>query len=154
MLEILPDGSVNNLQIENNKALSCLCKYLAMSDKNSLVTVNDIASALNITPQSFRNKLTRNSFSINDLLIIADMVGASVQVHTSYGSTITLEIKDFLDENTYNNYQNFCAGNRQLIFDEILKMSKGLTEDEMQQLIDARKADLQVQKSVDNKNTD
>ena len=142
MIEILQDGNAKPIDTSKDKALSSLCKYLVSSAKSDFITVNDIASAIGVTPQSYRNKMTRNSFSINDLLIICDMVGATLQVHTKQNSTITLELSDFLDSVTYDNYMKYKNESKQIVFSEILEMTKGLTEEEMQALIDARKADL------------
>ena len=141
MIETFVDGLTKEIAIENGKALSCLCKHILLSGKKKFVTVNDVASALGITPQSFRNKLTRNSFSVNDLLIIADMVGSSIQIHTAYDSVISLELKDFLDDDTYNRYKEYIETGKRNVFNEILEMSKSLTEDELEQLITAYKDD-------------
>ena len=87
MIELHADGTKKNISVDDGKALSCLVKSL-LSKTDSYVSITDISSALGITSQSFRNKLTRNSFSVNDLLIIADMVGAAIEVHTSDESII------------------------------------------------------------------
>ena len=134
MIELHPDGTTQDISIDDDKALSSLVKTL-ISKSNSYVSITDMANALGITSQSFRNKLTRNSFSVNDLLIIADMVGASIEVHTSDNSIIHLELQDFLSETTYNNYQTYLQSSERITIEKIKELSKSLSVDDINNLI-------------------
>ena len=51
MYELLPDGTKVDIPVDDGKALSCLCKILL--SKDSYLSVNDVASALGISPQSY-----------------------------------------------------------------------------------------------------
>ena len=143
MYELLPDGTKVDIPVDDGKALSCLCKILL--SKDSYLSVNYVASALGISPQSFRNKLTRNSFSVNDLLVIADMSGASIKIHTAHDSIIQLELKDFLKEDSYNKYQEYLQSSKHMTIEEIKKLSKSLTVDEINNLISDLKNDTDPQ---------
>ena len=46
------------------------------------VNVKTLAEKLEITPQSFSNKLFRDSFSFDDVVKIADLLGADVEIIT------------------------------------------------------------------------
>lgn len=146
MIELHADGTKKNISVDDGKALSCLVKSL-LSKTDSYVSITDISSALGITSQSFRNKLTRNSFSVNDLLIIADMVGAAIEVHTSNKSIIKLELQDFLSESTYNNYKNYLESSQHMTIEKIKELSKSLTIDDINYLIN------ELKNNSDQKNT-
>ena len=139
MLETFADNTTKEIVIENNKALSSLCKHLISSGKD-FTNINEVASALGITPQSFRNKLTRNSFSVSDLLVIADMVGANLKVHLPE-SVIQLELRDFLDDDTYNQYQEYKKMGKQHTISEIMKLTQTLSDEEREQVLNAFKGD-------------
>lgn len=46
------------------------------------INIEQLAEALNLSPQSLRNKLNRGSYSLNDFLEILDILNCDLQVVT------------------------------------------------------------------------
>ena len=62
---------------------------LAASDK----TASQAAEALGISTHGFYNKQRRNSFTVQDLITLADLCGASIQIKGN-DWTMTLDSKE------------------------------------------------------------
>lgn len=58
------------------------------------MTQKDLAPYFDMTPQAMRNKFTRGSFSLDDLIKIADITGAPLQFDVSTNSKITFDKDD------------------------------------------------------------
>lgn len=58
----------------------------------------DMAGYLNIREQSFRNKLTRESFTAPDLIRLAEGLGAKVQIDFGGKQMIVLDASDLPEE--------------------------------------------------------
>jgi len=58
----------------------------------------DMAGYLGIREQSFRNKLTRSSFSAPDLIRLAEGVGAQLQINLDGKQLIVLDASDLPEE--------------------------------------------------------
>jgi transcriptional regulator with XRE-family HTH domain len=54
----------------------------------------DLAEYLHMSPQSFQNKLSRGSFSAEDLIKIADFLGCSLEFNIDDKQKIVLDIND------------------------------------------------------------
>ena len=59
-----------------------------------------LASALNISPQALSNKFYRDSFSSEDLIIVAEYVGCELAFLSAGGSKIVLEKTDIKPKKT------------------------------------------------------
>lgn len=64
------------------------------------LSLDDISEYLGITTQSLRNKLNRDSFSINDLIIISHLCHAELNIKfdDSEIKSVTFELKDLPKE--------------------------------------------------------
>jgi hypothetical protein len=60
----------------------------------------DMAGYLNIREQSFRNKLTRESFTAPDLIRLAEGLGARVQIDFGGKQMIVLDTSDLPREDS------------------------------------------------------
>ncbi len=58
------------------------------------ITPEQYAAALNINKQSVFNKFSRDSFTIHDLSVLAEMVGGSLSVVFPDNSTIQITSSD------------------------------------------------------------
>ena len=58
----------------------------------------DMAGYLNIREQSFRNKLTRESFTAPDLIRLAEGLGAKLQIDFGGKQMIVLEASDLPED--------------------------------------------------------
>jgi transcriptional regulator with XRE-family HTH domain len=54
----------------------------------------ELAQYLGITPQSLQNKLTRGSFSAEDLIKIADFLGCTLEFNIDDKQRIILDMND------------------------------------------------------------
>lgn len=80
----------------NNNTLSKIIRELIKKYKKK-IDYNTLADALNISIQSFRNKINRNSFSIADLSIICYMIESKLLIQTD-DSEIQITPELFLSE--------------------------------------------------------
>lgn len=69
------------------------------------MSIKRAASYINCTEQSFRNKLSRNSFSIKDLIILCYVCDAKLMIdYCAYSSDFDMDffiLSDYLDEEEY-----------------------------------------------------
>lgn len=59
----------------------------------------DLSDCLNISSQAVRNKISRGSYSVDDILKIFDYLGCEVTVKTKDGIVFPLTIDDVRDTN-------------------------------------------------------
>ena len=55
---------------------------------------SDLADCLGVSVQAVRNKFSRDSFSVNDIIKITDTLGWELQCKAPDGQSITLTIDD------------------------------------------------------------
>lgn len=63
---------------------------LSLSNKKNI----ELAAYLGISPQSMQNKLSRGSFSAEDLIKIAEFTGSELSFNTANNQKITLDKGD------------------------------------------------------------
>lgn len=63
---------------------------LAIKNKKN----SELANYLKLTPQSLQNKLSRGSFSAEDLIKIADFLNCSLEFNLGEGQKIKLDTSD------------------------------------------------------------
>lgn len=68
--------------MENNEAITkkTISDIVRKMIKKKNIPVKKVATYLNCTEQSFRNKLSRNSFSIKDIMILAYICDATITI--------------------------------------------------------------------------
>lgn len=67
--------------------------------KNSNVSRKDISVLLNVSQPYFENKMSRNSFSLEDILLVADLCGFSVAVVSKKDRSVhELNFRDFVGD--------------------------------------------------------
>jgi len=54
----------------------------------------DLSDGLGVSPQAVRNKFTRDSFSVPDLIKICDALECTITLTTKDGQSITLTMDD------------------------------------------------------------
>lgn len=118
-----------------DKTIADLVKRLT---KERNIPVKDLSEALGCTQQSYRNKLTRNSFSIKDLLIVLSLCGMSLGVIDNIKDVdpLILTLKDYLTEEELESYKKVKLAQIQKSVDEINKLLSTLPEDEKNNIID------------------
>ena len=70
---------MSNSKHPKKKVSDIVRKLLDVGD----MSIKEAAQYLNYTEQSFRNKLSRDSFSLRDLFILCDVCGASPMIEYS-----------------------------------------------------------------------
>ena len=91
------------------------------------VSRDTICEGLNISMPYFNNKITRNSFSFEDLIAIAYMCGFKFSLESLSGeSKVEISLKDFLSEEDYDRVQLFLQRMAIEKHEEYLKKKKEL----------------------------
>ena len=91
------------------------------------VSKDAICEVLNISMPYFNNKITRNSFSFEDLITIAYMCGFKFSLESLSGeSKVEIGLKDFLSEEEFDRVQSSLNKRAAEKHEEYLKKKKEL----------------------------
>ena len=87
----IPISQLGSVMSENEQAKTVLIRWMM---KNSGISLERLAKYLGCMPQSLRNKMVRDSFSFEDLVICAHACNCSIQIknNASDDETSTLVI--------------------------------------------------------------
>ena len=114
------------------KAMSRIVKNLINECAN--IDYNTLADALNISVQSCRNKISRNSFSISDLSIICYMTEHKFIIQTDNSETqITPEL--FLSENDLKRLIEIKFRKNKKIINTFTELAESLDEKTLENII-------------------
>lgn len=118
---------------ESKKRISDIVRKLLNSNKTSIKTA---ALYLNCTEQSFRNKLSRDSFSLRDLMILCYLCNARFMIeYLSYKADDEIDYFnpfDYIPEDDYTRIQQIQHKNFNENLPHLLsELSKVIPEDEL-----------------------
>ena len=114
------------------KAMSMIVKNLIKECVN--IDYNTLADALNISIQSFRNKISRNSFSISDLSIICYMTESKIVIQTNDSETqITPEL--FLSEDDLKRLNEIKYHKNENVINAFITLAETLDKKTLENII-------------------
>lgn len=118
--------------------------------KSSEVSIKEAALYLDCTEQSFRNKLSRDSFSLRDLIILCYLCNARLILeYGSHNAEDEIEFfnpYEYLPENDYNRIHKIQEQNfKQNFANMMIQLSKELPEEELGKMSSKELLDLLIQ---------
>ena len=135
------DGDdMENLKIPK-KTISDIVRKMI---KKKNISIKKIANYLNCTEQSFRNKLSRNSFSIKDIMIIAYVCDATVSIdyaaYTDDFDTDFLNISQYLPDEEFERIEKL---KKRDLLEELVEFGmtqdiSNMSDDELKKIIDKK----------------
>lgn len=135
------DGDdMENLKIPK-KTISDIVRKMI---KKKNISIKKIANYLNCTEQSFRNKLSRNSFSIKDIMIIAYVCDATVTIdyaaYTGDFDTDFLNISQYLPDEEFERIEKL---KKRDLLEELVEFGmtqdiSNMSDDELKKIIDKK----------------
>lgn len=120
--------------------------------KSNDVSVKTAALYLNCTEQSFRNKLSRDSFSLKDLIILCYLCNARFMIeYCSYKDDYDIDFfnpADYLSEEEYERIHKIEQENFAENFAKIMiQLSKTIPEDQLEKMSSKDLFDLMIEQS-------
>ena len=135
------DGDdMENLKIPK-KTISDIVRKMI---KKKNISIKKIANYLNCTEQSFRNKLSRNSFSIKDIMIISYVCDATVTIdyaaYTDDFDTDFLNISQYLPDEEFERIEKL---KKRDLLEELVEFGmtqdiSNMSDDELKKIIDKK----------------
>lgn len=135
------DGDdMENLKIPK-KTISDIVRKMI---KKKNISIKKIANYLDCTEQSFRNKLSRNSFSIKDIMIIAYVCDATVTIdyaaYTDDFDTDFLNISQYLPDEEFERIEKL---KKRDLLEELVEFGmtqdiSNMSDDELKKIIDKK----------------
>ena len=135
------DGDdMENLKIPK-KTISDIVRKMI---KKKNISIKKIANYLNCTEQSFRNKLSRNSFSIKDIMITAYVCDATVTIdyaaYTGDFDTDFLNISQYLPDEEFERIEKL---KKRDLLEELVEFGmtqdiSNMSDDELKKIIDKK----------------
>ena len=118
--------------------------------KSAEVSIKEAALYLDCTEQSFRNKLSRDSFSLRDLIILCYLCNACLRLeYNSYKAEDEMEIfnpYEYLPEDDYNRIRKIQEQNfKQNFAYMMIQLSKEFSEEELEKMSSKELLDLMIQ---------
>lgn len=118
--------------------------------KSAEVSTKQAALYLDCTEQSFRNKLSRDSFSLRDLIILCYLCNASLRLeYDSLNAEDEFEFfnpSEYLSENDYNRIQKIQEQNfKQNFTNMMIQLSKEFSEEELEKMSSKELLDMLIQ---------
>lgn len=107
--------------------------------KNNSVSIKEVSEALGCTQQSFRNKLTRESFSIKDLMIISSLCHMYLGILSENNENvkpIIFYLKDYLTQEELDRCSKVSLAQIQEKLDKLNELISTFPEDERKDLLD------------------
>lgn len=120
--------------------------------KSNDVSVKTAALYLNCTEQSFRNKLSRDSFSLKDLIILCYLCNARFMIeYCSYKEDYDIDFfnpSDYLSEEEYDRINKIEQENFAENFAKIMiQLSKTIPEDQLEKMSSKDLLDIMIEQS-------
>lgn len=120
--------------------------------KSNDVSVKTAALYLNCTEQSFRNKLSRDSFSLKDLIILCYLCNARFMIeYFSYKDDYDIDFfdpSDYLSEEEYERIHKIEQKNITENFAKIMvQLSKTIPEDQLEKMSSKELLDIMINQS-------
>lgn len=120
--------------------------------KSNDVSVKTAALYLNCTEQSFRNKLSRGSFSLKDLIILCYLCNARFMIeYCSYKDDYDIDFfdpSDYLSEEEYERIHKIEQKNITENFTRIMvQLSKTIPEDQLEKMSSKELLDIMIEQS-------
>ena len=122
--------------------------------KSNDVSVKTAALYLNCTEQSFRNKLSRDSFSLKDLIILCYLCNARFMIeYCSYKDDYDIDFFDpsyYLSEEEYERIHKIEQKNITENFTKIMvQLSKTIPEEQLEKMSSKELLDIMIKQSRD-----
>lgn len=122
--------------------------------KSNDVSIKTAALYLNCTEQSFRNKLSRNSFSLKDLIILCYLCNARFMIeYCSYKEDYDIDFfdpSDYLPEEEYERIHKIEQKNFEENFTKMMiQLSKTIPEDQLEKMSSKDLLDIMIEQSRD-----
>lgn len=122
--------------------------------KSNDVSVKTAALYLNCTEQSFRNKLSRDSFSLKDLIILCYLCNARFMIeYCSYKDDYDIDFfdpSDYLSEEEYERIHKIEQKNITENFTKIMvQLSKTISEEQLEKMSSKELLDIMIKQSKD-----
>lgn len=123
--------------------------------KSNDVSVKTASLYLNCTEQSFRNKLSRDSFSLKDLIILCYLCNARFMIeYCSYKDDYDVDFfnpSDYLSEEEYERIHKIEQKNITENFSKIMvQLSKTIPEDQLEKMSSKDFLDIMINQSREN----
>lgn len=120
--------------------------------KSNDVSVKTAALYLNCTEQSFRNKLSRDSFSLKDLIILCYLCNARFMIeYFSYKEDYDIDFfdpSDYLSEEEYDRIHNIEQEKiTENLAKIIVQLSKTVPEDQLEKISSKELLDIMIEQS-------
>lgn len=124
---------------EQNESRKKICNLVRKLLYSNDISVKEAAMYLNCTEQSFRNKLSRDSFSLRDLIILCHLCNAQFTIEyfspKSDHEVDFLNPSDYLSEDDYERIRQIEHQNFRKNFENMmLELSKDIPADELAKL--------------------
>lgn len=136
---------------KNKKAISEIIRKLLKSND---VPAKTAALYLNCTEQSYRNKLSRDSFSLRDLIILCYLCNARLMIeYCSYKDGYDTDFfnpSDYLSKEDYERIHKIEQENFNENFTKMMiQLSKTIPEEKLEKMSSKELLDLMIKQSKD-----